>query len=378
MRIRPRSTPTLTLLVGLALATLSTGARGETLRIGTSGDYPPFSRGGEGFDVEVGRLLAQDLGVEIVWVPFTWPTLTEQLKRGDFDLAMGGVTWRAERAAVAPMTRAVAQGAPCIVGDLTPEQVAVNRGGILERFARARFPDVEIVTTEDNLELPELLSSGRVGAFVTDSFEVEHFARGRNASCEPPRDRKVYWLAPHRTDLGPRLDDWIGRREEALAALRLEHFGVESRRTAADHLVDLLARRFAFMPHVALYKRAHGLALTDLAQEERILDGASRAARERGLDVDATRALFETLIDLAKRVQERTPPGEARLDLREEIRPALVRLTPRLLDALVALRGTEPSTGDQLAPLSAWLHDAETDLLLERLSAFRSPAGDGR
>lgn len=369
------------LLLGALLFLVTAAARAETeplteqsgvLRVGTSGDYPPFSRGGEGFDVAVARELAETLGLEIVWVPFRWPTLTSQIESGDFDLAMGGITWRAERAAVGRMSRALAQGGPCLVGSADPKSIAVNRGGILERWARSRFDDRRVTTTDDNLELPELLADGDVEAFVTDSFEVQHFSAGRSTSCEPPVDRKVYWFAPGRTELAEAVDRWIAENEPTLLELRRTHFGTAQPRAAEQHLVDLLARRFAFMPHVARYKRERGLAIADLAQEARILDGAARAARERGLEPEPVRKLFALWIDLAKRLQERTGAAAATLDLQTQIRPALLRLTPRLLDALAAVqeRGDVAFDGALMAPLGQWLLPEELDELGAALSSF--------
>ncbi|HSG90170.1 MAG TPA: transporter substrate-binding domain-containing protein, partial [Pseudomonadales bacterium] len=80
----------------MALATLAL-AEEPVLRVGTSGDYPPFSRAGEGFDVDVAKRLARDLGMRIEWVPFRWPELERRLRAGDFDVVMSGVTWRPER-----------------------------------------------------------------------------------------------------------------------------------------------------------------------------------------------------------------------------------------------------------------------------------------
>lgn len=343
-----------------------------TLRVGTSGDYPPFSHGGEGFDVAVARRLAAALELDIVWVPFRWPTLSQQIADGDFDVAMGGITWRAERAALSPMSRSVAQGGPCLVGSTTPFRVAVNRGGILERWARSRFDEGQVTTTDDNLELPELLARGEVDAFVTDSFEVQHFSAGRPTNCEPPVDRKVYWIAPGRQRLAEAVDRWIESHEAELSELRARHFGDARPRGAEQHVVDLLSRRFAYMPHVARYKADRSLPLTDSAQEARILDGAAAAAAERGLDPDSVERLFALCIDLAKRVQSRTEPGPVALDLQTQIRPALVRLTPRILDALVALRAESSASLDiaALAPLSQWLSPDEVAAVGEALSAF--------
>src|SRR3989442_3137025 len=83
------------------------------LRVGTSGDYPPFSlaRDGrlEGLDVEIARRFAHDGGRRLELVPFRWPELTRDLAAGRFDLAMSGVTLRPERAVAGVFTRPVAE-----------------------------------------------------------------------------------------------------------------------------------------------------------------------------------------------------------------------------------------------------------------------------
>ena len=83
------------------------------LRVGTSGDYPPFSvrtatDDWRGFDVEVAHAYAAARGRAVVFVPFRWPELTAQLAAGAFDVAMSGVTVRADRLLVGTMTASVA------------------------------------------------------------------------------------------------------------------------------------------------------------------------------------------------------------------------------------------------------------------------------
>src|SRR5882724_6528427 len=72
------------------------------LRVGTSGDYAPFSvRAADGtlsgFDIEVARAYAAERGREIVFVPFRWPELGARFVAGDFDIVMSGVTVRPDR-----------------------------------------------------------------------------------------------------------------------------------------------------------------------------------------------------------------------------------------------------------------------------------------
>ena len=81
------------------------------LRIGTSGDYQPFSlclKGPEscqGFDIDLAQRMAQDLDVGVQFVRFRWPELLQDLHAGKFDIAMSGITIRPDRALQATFSR---------------------------------------------------------------------------------------------------------------------------------------------------------------------------------------------------------------------------------------------------------------------------------
>ena len=85
-------------VVAALVAPRTAWAQQATLRVATTGDYPPFSRAGAGFDVDVARRLAADLGARIEWVSVRWPELLRAAQTNGFDIAMSGVTWRPERA----------------------------------------------------------------------------------------------------------------------------------------------------------------------------------------------------------------------------------------------------------------------------------------
>jgi chorismate mutase-like protein len=249
---------------------------------------------------------------------------------------MSGVTWRPERAVIGTMTRAVAAGGPCLVGSSSARRVAVNRGGVLERWARETLVESEVVAVDDNLSLPRLFEDGEVEAFVTDSFEVRHLSRPEwPASCEPALDRKVYWVAPARAaELGPGLDRWLAEHEHELRALRRQYFGEAAKRDELDHLIDLVGRRLELMPAVAAWKAARGLAIEAPERERLVLERAATGARERGLEPDSVATFFELQVEMAKRVQRRHPAPEAELDLDTQLRPALLDLGDRILDSL--------------------------------------------
>jgi len=76
-------------------------ARG-VLRVGATGDYPPFAvRGADGaysgLDVDAAQALGAALGVKVEFVPTRWADLTHDLAAGAFDIAMGGVSVTLER-----------------------------------------------------------------------------------------------------------------------------------------------------------------------------------------------------------------------------------------------------------------------------------------
>jgi cyclohexadienyl dehydratase len=383
--------------IALALLVLaaSPAARGQgalptVLRVGTSGDYAPFSiaAGGahgrgeapSGFDVAVAERFAAEAGLRIEWVAFRWPDLGPDVAAGRFDVAMSGVTWTPERATQGFLTRAVAASGPCWLGASTPKRVGVNRGGALERFARRRFADARIETA-DNQALPDLLARGVVDAIVTDRFERVHWnRRGWPEHCEPAADRKVYWVTPDRAgDLGPRLDAWLARNEPALDALRARWLGGSAPRTEIDHLIDLLARRLALMPAVARAKRDAGQPLVDAAREAAVVEAARARAPKAGLDADSLEALFRLQIALATQVQERTQRDPSALadapalDLAQALRPAIGALGERIVAALATSAPLAPAALDATdwTPLAPWLDAAGRAALRDALAAVR-------
>ena len=74
------------------------------LRIGTTGDYAPFSleSAGElrGADIALARDLARHLKLRPVYVRTSWPTLMQDLRDDRFDVALSGISFTPERAAV--------------------------------------------------------------------------------------------------------------------------------------------------------------------------------------------------------------------------------------------------------------------------------------
>jgi cyclohexadienyl dehydratase len=322
------------------------------LRVGTSGDYPPFSvrsRDGEwsGFDVEVARAYARDRGSPLELVPFRWPELDAALARGDFDVAMSGVTVRADRLADGDFTASVAATDAVLVaprGVTAPRRVVVNRGGHLERVARTTLPGLELVPVDDNRRLLLLVAEGAADGAVTDRLELASTGGDELAVVAVlSSDRKAYWTTPANAALARDLDAWLAEREAdgTLPALRARHLGDAQQSglpPPVGRLIDLLGRRLMLMPLVAEAKRAAGLPIDDPARERAVEARAASTAATLCLEPRAYVALVRAEVEAAKAVQRATLAAAPATPLRslDALRAAIDRVDAALGRALAA------------------------------------------
>ena len=361
------------LLLAAFGAACTAGRRGPApvgpLRVGTSGDYPPYSaEAGDGaffgFDVDAARAYARDRDRPLEFVPFRWPELADRLKRGDFDVAMSGVTVRGDRLARSPMTMPVARTeAVLVVPAGTPRfdlarngaglRVAVNHGGHMERIARSMLPAAGIEPVDDNRSLADLLARGRVDAVVIDAAELASFypdpdGQMPQVAAVLSRDRKAWWVTRGDPALADDLDAWIAEREAdgTLPALRTR-FGIEPAAApdARTRVAELVGRRLMLMPLVAESKRRAGRPVEDPEREARVMESYLAGARAAGLD-DARVAVFARApMEAAKNVQRAVLAAEA----------------PRRGRAASATEANAPDAGEAASPdLEAGLHPAIT------------------
>lgn len=160
------------------------------LRVGTTADYKPFTykENGEyaGYDIEVAKLLAKELGVELEIVPTTWKTMLEDLKKDKYDIAMGGITRTVKRQVEAEMSNPYLVFGKCYLvrkGDTTKYnsievvnnpnvRVGVNIGGTNEVFANAYLPKATIIRYKNNLDVPVAVENGEVDVMITETPEA--------------------------------------------------------------------------------------------------------------------------------------------------------------------------------------------------------------
>lgn len=170
------------------------------LRVGTTGDYRPFSVLGDdgefsGTDIDLVRAYSAARGREVVFVRTSWPTLMDDLEKGAFDIALSGITVTPERAAVARFSEPYARGSKVALircseqerfktlEDFATASLLVNPGGTNERFARRMFPNATFVVEPNNRRIPYRLRGGDSEAFFTDSIEAEVYVEELPELC---------------------------------------------------------------------------------------------------------------------------------------------------------------------------------------------------
>ncbi len=373
------------LAAALLLLASSTPSRGEAparlvLRVGTSGDYAPFSSGDgdsrSGFDIALARAYAQERGFTLEFVRFRWPDLVHDLAAGRFDVAMSGVTIRPGRSLAGRFSVPVVEsGAVLLLRE--PERwtaaeqldrpdlrIGVNAGGYLEQVAQEHFPRATRVAIADNASVRQALLAGELDAAVTDSLEAPQWRQGAEELGQTPaftRDRKAYLVRADRPTLAADLDRWLLDREAdgSLAKLRREHLGEAGETRTATPLGALIAamdERLALMPLVAAAKRKAGLPLEVPEREAVVLEAAVTGTREAAvragvapLPEAAVRDVFAAQLAAAKEVQWNALhdpgflPEQPIPDLDSQLRPALLRIGEQIATLLVAL---PPDQGD--------------------------------
>lgn len=334
------------------------------LRVGSSGDYAPFSSVPEdvwtGLDVDLAMRLAKDLGARIEFVPFAWPNLAADVERRHFDVAASGVTVRGDRALVGRFSRPYATTGAVVL--MRPRdrgrfpgvaalgragvRIAVNRGGHLERVARRLFPDATILPQDRNVELARQVTSGSADAALSDSAEAHAF-RGAGLAAVGPftRDRKALLIPAGEPALAARCDEWLREREQDgfLPALRRKWLGATAPFSAdREAVLADVELRAELMPLVAAAKRASHLPIEDTAQEARVLARVRGAAEAVRLDPGSVAALYGVLMKVAKAIQSTAAPVPPTASL-EQLRGALGAIDEQLIHGLRFTRATSPA-----------------------------------
>lgn len=205
------------------------------LRACSTGDYRPLTYRApdgtwSGIDIDMARDLAAHLGARLTVVPTTWSTLLGDLVAGRCDIAVGGVSVTADRAAHAsftipylndgktPITRCadVARYGTLDQIDRPGVRVVVNPGGTNEQFDRQRLHNATIVPYSDNNTIFDLVADGRADLMITDAIETRWQAAQRpgvlcavHADAPFDHSQKAYLVPSGDPEFLGRVNDWL-------------------------------------------------------------------------------------------------------------------------------------------------------------------------
>lgn len=154
-----------------------------TIRIGINPNFPNMSTraadgGWEGFDIEIGKALAEGLGVEVEWIPTETPQRVPFLIADRIDISLGALTRNAERAKVIDYTVPLHTEVLAVLatedieGDTWQDfnkdgvTLANMRGNWTVGWIEENMPEVELELVDTLADTVRLVAQGRADAIV--------------------------------------------------------------------------------------------------------------------------------------------------------------------------------------------------------------------
>tara|TARA_R110002049_G_scaffold102718_1_gene248473 strand:+ start:17397 stop:18167 length:771 start_codon:yes stop_codon:yes gene_type:complete len=197
----PRKLTTILTALSLSVASglFAATAQADTLRVGMSGGYFPFTFVEQdelkGFEVDVMNAVGEITGDDIEFVTASFSGLAGMLESGRIDTIANQITITPEREAKYAFTEPyVYDGAQVVVRagndsiqgveDLSGKSVAVNLGSNYEQLLReqSNADEIDIRTYESNIEQDVAL--GRVEAFVMDRVSATQVIKEKGLPLE--------------------------------------------------------------------------------------------------------------------------------------------------------------------------------------------------
>lgn len=221
------------------------------LRIGIEGTYPPFNfqdKSGKlvGFEIDLGKALAEKLGVRADFQPTKWDGLLAALDSGRIDVIINQVTITEARQKKYDFSQPyTVSGIQAVVrkkdADSIPnpqalegKRVGVGLGTSYEEWLRRTVPDAEVRVYEDDPTKNQDLAVGRLDAVLVDRLAgLYQVAQGKErfALGGPAFSRQTSGIPTRKTDasLGKAIDDSLDklRKDGTMSAISTRWFGTD-------------------------------------------------------------------------------------------------------------------------------------------------------
>ncbi|WP_410768650.1 transporter substrate-binding domain-containing protein [Fontibacillus sp. BL9] len=173
------------------------GAASKKLIIGTSADFPPYEfkikneKGDNeivGFDIEIAKEIAKDLGAELEIKDMQFDSLLNELESGRVDLVISGLSPKPERAEQIDMSQIYYKAEQSIVSltenkdkyatmeSLEGLKIGVQKGSIQEDMAKT-VPNAKLTSLGKINDIIMQLKSGRVDVAIIEGPVAESFVK---------------------------------------------------------------------------------------------------------------------------------------------------------------------------------------------------------
>jgi polar amino acid transport system substrate-binding protein len=220
--------------------------RGELI-IGTEPEFPPFESKDErgefvGFDMDMARELAKDLGVKLRIEEMAWDSLPTALETGKIDLIVSGMTATEERAKSRSFTEPYFKTRLCLLvnvksgiekpADANGKRIAVKLGTTGDIESKKHFPDARIVKFDMENACALEVATGRADAFLYDRHSIVRHQKNNPETTRAlldPISEEPYAMAARLGDtkLVERLNRFLRafRADGRYARIYEKHFG---------------------------------------------------------------------------------------------------------------------------------------------------------
>ena len=190
------------------------------IKVGTTGDYAPFSTYNEndnsysGKDIQLIKEFTKYKNEEVKFIKTSWKTSSNDLKNNKFDVFVGGITITSERKKhfvfskpqdsfhKAAMTQCKNLNKYKSFNDIdTPKTLIIeNRGGTNESIALAKLKNAKLLIINDNQQAINSLTSDIDGIhpdiMFTDTIEIAYQHSINPKLCQIPVDfdKKISYM----------------------------------------------------------------------------------------------------------------------------------------------------------------------------------------
>ncbi|MFJ1267406.1 substrate-binding periplasmic protein [Legionella lytica] len=161
------------------------------IHFATSAEYPPFeyNERGEikGFDIDLGRLIAKQLGKEVVFDSMQFSSILPALSMGQVDAAISTLTITDQRKKnfdfsspyyFESLAVVYSQEQPINnVAQLANKKIAVQLGSTMEIWLKSNIPNATLLVMDNNNQAIAALKAGHAEAVVVDGAQGASFSQ---------------------------------------------------------------------------------------------------------------------------------------------------------------------------------------------------------